>query len=117
MFTIGGQYNLDDVLIPHSESPEPELQQAQPMAMEDRELRKSTDTARKVDGLFTDFDGVHTVSQPPDQPVEPLEVVPPARRRSSQMLNSRPQSYLDPIPGEDMVYYPAPVPVSIIRSL
>ncbi|KAL9101689.1 MAG: hypothetical protein Q9163_003075 [Psora crenata] len=105
------QYNLNEVVIPKSESPEPEVDEEQPMPTADAsEPRPSIDTARQRDSLFLDFDGVHTVAQPPELP--PQEELL-GLRRSTQMPNGRPQSYMEPTPGESMVYYPAPVPMML----
>ncbi|KAL8690942.1 MAG: hypothetical protein Q9224_004286, partial [Gallowayella concinna] len=89
-------------------SPEP-VSEGQPHAA-------SADTYQKAQaaGLFSDFDGVHTTSQvhPRDSQIADNEARP---RQSSNRIFSggRPQSYLEPLPGEDMVYYPAPVPMML----
>ena len=112
--TNDGQYNLNDVIIPQ-QSPELELAEYRQSIVDDmHEPRPSTDTARQVNGLFSDFDGVHTVAQVPESPLEDLpSEIARDHRRSSQMLEGRPHSFLDPTPGEDMVYYPAPVPMML----
>ena len=80
----------------------------------------STDTTHQTNGLFEDFDGVHITAHPED-PLAPLNTAR-ARTPSNPLLTSprpRPKSYLDPRPkseielppSEDMVYYPAPVPM------
>ncbi|KAK4694454.1 hypothetical protein P7C71_g3135, partial [Lecanoromycetidae sp. Uapishka_2] len=99
-----GQFNLDDVEIPHTESAEPEVVKT------DEEPRASTDTYRPAAGLFADFDGVHTSPHPQDQP-DPEDDV--NRRASRPFPPSRPISYMQPTPNEDMVYYPAPVPMML----
>ncbi|KAL8928970.1 MAG: hypothetical protein Q9172_000722 [Xanthocarpia lactea] len=76
----------------------------------------SADTYQQAQaaGLFSDFDGVHTTTQE-----RPAVTPPPSdqgrRRQSSHRISSagRPQSYLEPLPGENMVYYPAPVPMML----
>ena len=104
-------YNLDDILIPKTESPEQEVDREDHMRAEDaEEPRPSSDTARQRNSLFLDFDGVHTIAQPAaPQPQEESS----NRRRSSQMLDGRPKSFLELVPGENMVYYPAPVPMML----
>ncbi|KZF24820.1 hypothetical protein L228DRAFT_243545 [Xylona heveae TC161] len=68
----------------------------------------STDTYQQARTLFTDFDGVH-------YPVEPQSrstsgYLTATSREPSFNRNSRPMSFLEPLPGENMIYYPAPVP-------
>ncbi|KAL8833724.1 MAG: hypothetical protein Q9170_004123 [Blastenia crenularia] len=76
----------------------------------------SADTYQRAQaaGLFADFAGVHTATHEAskDAKVSEDEVRP---RQSSNRISSagRPQSFLEPIPGEDMVYYPAPVPMML----
>lgn len=106
-----GAYNLDDVAIPHSESPEPDT--SNPILDLDdttQEPRPSTDTARQADGLFSDFDGVHTTAPTVEAPPQDEH----SRRSSTgHLLGGRPKSVLDPMPEEGMVYYPAPVPMML----
>ncbi|KAL4867005.1 hypothetical protein BDV12DRAFT_172018 [Aspergillus spectabilis] len=67
----------------------------------------SGDTFRQAKILFTDFDGVHYV---------PIDKVSELGRRLSLTrppLASRPESYKQPQEGENMVYYPAPVPMML----
>lgn len=105
--TNNESYNLDDVEIPHtqsaiSEAPEPES-----------EPRPSTDTHRQASGLFADFDGVHAESESyPNGQISRQGTS--SRRVSSQPRpTSRVMSYIEPLPGQDMVYYPAPVPMML----
>ncbi|KAA8648665.1 hypothetical protein EYZ11_011122 [Aspergillus tanneri] len=67
----------------------------------------SNDTYQQARVLFTDFDGVHYVPQERGQDL--------MRRVSLTRppLASRPESYKEPQSGEDMVYYPAPVPMML----
>lgn len=70
--------------------------------------------------LFDDFDGQHINESPPVEQV--VEISPQLRpqlgkRRSTATLLSpteakfeRPKSYADPLTGQEMVFYPAPVP-------
>ncbi|EPS33638.1 hypothetical protein PDE_08600 [Penicillium oxalicum 114-2] len=63
----------------------------------------SGDTFQQARTLFTDFDGVHFT---------PLDRGNSTRQMSLQQppLASRPQPYQEPQMGQNMVYYPAPVP-------
>lgn len=64
----------------------------------------STDTYRQATNLFKDFDGVHfTPHNEPDHSRHVSLNRPP--------LASLPQAHDEPAPGENMVYYPAPVPM------
>ncbi|KAE8144453.1 hypothetical protein BDV25DRAFT_166812 [Aspergillus avenaceus] len=67
----------------------------------------SGDTFQQARVLFTDFDGVHYV--PHDRSQEPGRQVSLSR----PPLASRPESYKEPRSGENMVYYPAPVPMML----
>ena len=103
-------YNLDDIVIPTTESPELEMEERQPMMADDEPPpRPSTDTARQAHGLFSDFDGVHSVAQQPVQPPDPQT----EERRSSQAIQDPGLPFVDPSPHENMVYYPAPVPMML----
>ncbi|KAL8690265.1 MAG: hypothetical protein Q9218_004249 [Villophora microphyllina] len=76
----------------------------------------SADTYQQAQtaGLFADFDGVHTHSVEYVAEPQPIQDEPKPRQASSRMSSAgRPQSYLEPIPGENMVYYPAPVPMML----
>ncbi|CEO60078.1 hypothetical protein PMG11_04721 [Penicillium brasilianum] len=63
----------------------------------------SGDTFQQARTLFTDFDGVHFA---------PLDRANSGRQLSLSQppLASKPESYREPQTGENMVYYPAPVP-------
>ncbi|KAJ5777792.1 hypothetical protein N7520_001038 [Penicillium odoratum] len=63
----------------------------------------SGDTYQQARTLFTDFDGVHFA---------PLELAGPGRQMSLSQppLASNPESYKELQAGQNMVYYPAPVP-------
>lgn len=68
------------------------------------------------DNAFADFDGMHcdpdtVAEQFPVQPDEAQYSRP--RQRQSQMPRARPQSYLDPETGQQMLYYPARVPAML----
>lgn len=98
------QFNLDDIKIPHTQPAEPEFENT------NQEPRASTDNYHQATALFADFDGVHSSPHPQDQP----DVQDEVNRRSSRHLPpSRPISYMQPTPNENMVYYPAPVPMML----
>lgn len=59
----------------------------------------------QVDGLFQDFDGIHATPQRDGTAVRKDSV------SSRGVFSDRPQSFLEPLPQENMVYYPAPVPM------
>lgn len=68
------------------------------------------------DNAFADFDGMHCDpdSVAEQYPVQPEEAqYPRPRQRQSQMPRARPQSYLDPETGQQMLYYPARVPAML----
>ncbi len=71
----------------------------------------NTDPYRKANNLFADFDGVHITTPPP-----PNEGASTGHTRQTSLghlpIVPRPQSYAAP-PGENMVFYPAPVPMTL----
>ena len=120
-----GQFNLDGVVIPHTEPGEEEA------AEQEEKSRASTDTFRQVNGLFIDFDGVHTghqshgqqdfanfdgthtAHQSQHQEDIPNNIHANQRVSTYPPSASRPTSYMEPTPTENMVYYPAPVPMML----
>ncbi|KAI4116179.1 MAG: hypothetical protein LQ345_003360, partial [Seirophora villosa] len=95
----------------------PPLPQATPEpAPIDLPRPSSADTYRRAQaaGLFADFAGVHAATHDTtgDSQATQDEVRP---RQSSNRISSagRPKSFLEPVPGENMVYYPAPVPMML----
>ena len=100
----GEQCNQDSVEIPHTQPEESET------ADNEQQPRASSDTYRQAAALFTDFDGVHIASHS-DHASEDDE--PTNQRVSSQPIPIRPVSYMQPTPGENMIYYPAPVPMML----
>lgn len=68
--------------------------------------------------LFDDFDGQHYANSIPPAPAPAPEPAPEPRpnleeRRSSSgntLTMARPKSYADPLTGQQMIFYPAPVP-------
>lgn len=97
------RYNLNGVEIPHTQPDESDTANEQGP-------RPSSDTYRQATSLFTDFDGVH-IAPHSDGPLNFDEKT--NRRVSSQPIPIRPVSYMQPTPGENMVYYPAPVPIML----
>ena len=69
----------------------------------------STDTYRQATDLFADFDGVHITL--PRQPSSTITATHSRQVSLTQpLLADRPHSHAES-PGENMVYYPAPVPM------
>ncbi|KAF9888022.1 hypothetical protein FE257_009412 [Aspergillus nanangensis] len=66
----------------------------------------SGDTYQQARILFTDFDGVHFANHDKGDLGRQVSITRPP-------LASRPQPYKEPQAGENMVYYPAPVPVML----
>ncbi|KAF2193852.1 hypothetical protein K469DRAFT_691356 [Zopfia rhizophila CBS 207.26] len=69
----------------------------------------STDTAHQAGTLWHDFDGVHCPDTVPEEEATPSH---DSGSRNSSLLKSVPQppQQGQPPPGENMVFYPAPVP-------
>ncbi|KAJ6089663.1 hypothetical protein N7467_004879 [Penicillium canescens] len=74
-----------------------------PAELERRASVASNDTYQQARTLFTDFDGVHFT---PLDRAESMRQVP----LNHPPLARNPDSYKQPQAGENMVYYPAPVP-------
>ena len=99
----------------------PAEQSVEPEKKEIVDRPRSTDTLQQANGLFEDFDGVHIRSQSPNQSLHnnedenQIEQQPPTNRPGSEIepLPDRPKSYMQPPPTENMVYYPAPVPMML----
>ncbi|KAK3491155.1 uncharacterized protein B0T23DRAFT_397175 [Neurospora hispaniola] len=74
----------------------------------------SRTTLQQANDAFGDFDGVHCdpdVDHFAGLP-QPAERAPEPRRRR-ETLQPRPKSYFDPSTGQEMLYYPAPVPAML----
>ncbi|KAI9838274.1 MAG: hypothetical protein M1819_005542 [Sarea resinae] len=67
------------------------------------ERPSSGDTFQQAKDLFVDFDGVH-IKDPR---------IPSGNWAERRVSRGRPQSSAEPLPGQNMVYYPAPVPVML----
>ncbi|EEP80472.1 predicted protein [Uncinocarpus reesii 1704] len=65
----------------------------------------STDTYQQATNLFKDFDGVHFTAHSSEKSQSRRVSI------SRPPLASLPQAHKEPPPGENMVYYPAPVPM------
>lgn len=71
----------------------------------------STGTSNQADGLFHDFDGIHATPQPQVFP-EPADNPDYFAEPEAHMPLNRPKSFMEPV-NENMVYYPAPVPMML----
>jgi hypothetical protein len=69
--------------------------------------------------MFDDFDGEHAAGDSPDPSIapsqsnsqrQPLSERRPSSNNRESLFGFRPKSYADPLTGQTMVYYPAPVP-------
>ncbi len=98
----------------HDQTREGELQIPREDLSERPTRATSTDTHRQATNLFVDFDGVHFTGQGDDLPSIDLETSRNPRRSMIRPASAtRPQSYAEPLPGENLVYYPAPVPMML----
>lgn len=99
-----------------------------PMTSEDDRptTSASISTFDQAQKMFADFDGIHstplpdyehkdTVDMTKEMPDSPPRSNANQRRASGGRILSgpRPQSYMDPVNGQEMVYYPAPVPMML----
>lgn len=66
----------------------------------------SNDTYRQAQSLFTDFDGIHFSPDGEDGHTRKISLTHPPLARDDKV-------YREAQPGENMVYYPAPVPVML----
>ncbi|MCJ1429689.1 hypothetical protein MMC29_007604 [Sticta canariensis] len=72
----------------------------------------STDTFQHANGLFNDFDGVH-IAPPPPPPLDLHENANGETISAGREVPNRTSSFMEPAPTENMVYYPAPVPMML----
>lgn len=101
--------DADGVEIPHPLNISPHKQQD---SMDNRPTTAaSTTTSHQADGLFHDFDGIHATPQQ-EVLLEGEDKVSKNAERHSRILPDRPKSLMQP-PAENMVYYPAPVPMML----
>ncbi|KAM0352973.1 hypothetical protein ACHAPU_001857 [Fusarium lateritium] len=78
----------------------------------------SDTTFQQCQDAFGDFDGVHWVPEQDDPYALPDNMEPkpqprPQQRQMPRPDNVRPQSYMDPESGQQMLYYPARVPAML----
>ncbi|RGP73606.1 hypothetical protein FSPOR_1982 [Fusarium sporotrichioides] len=77
----------------------------------------SDTTFQQCQDAFGDFDGVHWVPDQDDPYAPPDDVEPQPRHqaahRPAPRPDIRPQSYMDPESGQQMLYYPARVPAML----
>lgn len=110
---MNNQDDLDDVEIPRPLNISPHKQQGGTNGSPDRPATAaSVETCPQANNLFDDFDGVHIATNtesPPgmhesanDNPVSIHDEIP-----------ARPKSCTEPPPGDNLVYYPAPVPMML----
>lgn len=108
------EFSLEDVEIPRPLNISPHKHHD---AMSDEPDRPptaaSTDTYQQANSLFTDFDGVHIAPPPPQPPVELQENVIDDAASTGHQVPNRPQSVVEPAPVENLVFYPAPVPMML----
>ena len=98
-------YDLNNVEIPRTLSLDPEPGREKEPAEDEEQPRASQDTYRQANSLFLDFDGTHTEDALIEPPAPLDHAIAP--KRSSQLLDVESQ------PQDDMVFYPAPVPMML----
>lgn len=107
------EFTLDDVEIPRPLNISPHKHLDAMGDLPDRPpTAASTDTYHHANGLFNDFDGVH-IAPPPQPPVELHENTNGEAIPTGQETPDRTSSFMEPAPTENMVYYPAPVPMML----
>ncbi|KAN0090424.1 hypothetical protein V8E51_019003 [Hyaloscypha variabilis] len=94
----------------------PDLGESFAMSNEEEDRSGSVHTYEQ-DGIFEDFDGIHSA------PIQLRTVsgnessdsnnTPRKESSDNGLSTARPKSYADPSTGEEMVYYPAPVPMML----
>jgi hypothetical protein len=105
-------------IVEHLESPNMDEMAQESYREEDRPVTSASHiTFDQSQTMFADFDGVH-VEPPQRLAVSGNELNSPdnTQKRASlgnRMSMARPQSYADPNTGQQMVYYPAPVPMML----
>jgi hypothetical protein len=93
-------------LLPEDETERRELRLVEPTdGIPERPLTaRSTDTYQQATDLFLDFDGVHFVPHPRDPSLSHQPPVRKSKRASTAKHFDKPQA------GQDMIFYPAPIP-------
>jgi hypothetical protein len=105
------------ITLPVVEQLSPNIEEAERTSNDEAErptTSASTSTYEQAEKAFADFDGMY--AEPTQQrTVSGNESNTSQRRASSgnRLSMARPQSYADPSTGQQMVYYPAPVPMML----
>jgi hypothetical protein len=73
----------------------------------------STNTLDQAQKLFNDFDGEHYNPQSRDASQSRPKMEERRVSSGNRLSTAMPQSYADPTTGQQMVYYPAPVPMML----
>ncbi|KAI9155425.1 hypothetical protein HJFPF1_08008 [Paramyrothecium foliicola] len=100
------EFSEPHLLDPKASEPNDQHEDARPSSA------RSNTTFQQAQDAFHDFDGVHCEPEddltpmPDDEPYQPQHYVPPPPM-------PRPQSYMDPETGMQMLYYPARVPAML----
>lgn len=107
------EFSLDDVEVPRPLNISPHKHQDAMSDLPERPATAaSTDTYQNVNSLFKDFDGVH-IAPPPQFHSELQENSNGDAVHTGQEGSNRPKSLTEPAPAENMVFYPAPVPMML----
>lgn len=107
------EFSLADVEIPRPLNISPHKHQDAMSDMPERPpTAASTDTYHQANSLFNDFDGVH-IEPPPATPVELQENTNGDTPSTGKEVPKSPNSFMESAPAENMVYYPAPVPMML----
>ena len=110
--------DLDDVEVPRPLNISPHKQQDATVDSPDRPATAaSSDTYQQANTLFNDFDGVHIAPRPPTPPelkeLKGLFSDETASLRLNLPGADKAKSFAEPPPKENLVYYPAPVPMML----
>lgn len=110
--------DFDDVEVPRPLNISPHKQQDATVDSPDRPATAaSTDTYQQASTLFNDFDGVHIAPHPPTPPereaLSKLSNVEAASLRHDLPAPDGAKSLAEPPSNENLVYYPAPVPMML----
>jgi hypothetical protein len=96
----------------------PNMDEKFPMSKEEqhRPTTSASTNTYEQEKMFADFDGIHVAPQQRTVSGNESNNSNNTERRASsgnQLSMARPQSYADPNTGQQMVYYPAPVPMML----
>lgn len=110
---IMNEDNLCDVEIPPPLNITPHKQQEALNGSPNRPATAaSVEMHQQGNDLFGDFDGVH-IPHGVESPLTMDESINEESAIISQEIPIRPKSFMEPPPGENLVYYPAPVPMML----